>query len=295
MFPAVKKAVWLLTQASWTFFRRPSKVEASLRETTAFKRWCSCRNTTEIISKGFMGLALTAILLFPRQGDAAGQQPVFLGSADSFAVLGASTVTSTNGGIINGDVGVWTGTDFIVGVPPVIVNGSIHLGDPVAAKAQADLTTAYIDAKGRTLNVIVVSDGELGGKTLAPGLYKSAPDSFAITSVDLTLDAQGDPYAVWIFQMDSTLTVGNGRQVILAGDAQPGNIFWQVGSSATLGTTSVFKGNIMALASITVNTGAQLDGRALARTGAVTLDGNSLTEQPLHAFFWPMFVPPMIK
>ena len=99
--------------------------------------------------------------------------------------------------------------------------------------------------------------------------------------MDLTLDAQGNPNAVWIFQMpSSTLTVGNGRQVILAGGAQAGNIFWQVGSSATLGTTSVFKGNIMAYASITVNTGATLDGRALAQTGAVTLDGNTLTEQP---------------
>lgn len=242
------------------------------------------------------GLSLAAMLFISNQGATAGQAPVYLGSADSFAVLAATTVTSTNGGTINGDLGVWTGTNFVVGVPPVIVNGTVHLGDPVAARAQADLTTAYDDAAGRTLDAIVVADGELGGKTLAPGLYRSAPGSFAITSVDLTLDAQGNPYAVWIFQMpSSTLTVGNGRQVILAGGARAGNIFWQVGSSATIGTTSVFKGNILALASITVNTGASLDGRALARTGAVTLDGNTLTKQPLHKFYWPMFLPAFIK
>ena len=119
------------------------------------------------------------------------------------------------------------------------------------------------------------SNQELGGLTLAPGLYKSASGAFAITSVDLTLDAQGNPNAVWIFQMASTLTVGTGRQVILAGGAQARNIFWQVGSSATLETTSVFKGNILAYTAITVKTGARLDGSALARNAAVTLDGNT--------------------
>ena len=192
-----------------------------------------------------MGLVLAVVLLFPHQEATAGQAPVNLGSAGSFAVLAGTTITSTGGGTIEGDVGVSPGNAFVAGFPPVIVNGTIHLGDPIAAQAQADLTTAYNDAAGRTLDVIV-SDGELGGQTLAPGLYKSTPGSFGITSVDLTLDAHGDPNAVWIFQMASTLTVGNGRQVILAGGAQAGNIFWQVGSSATLGTTSVFKGNILA-------------------------------------------------
>lgn len=227
------------------------------------------------------GLVLTAALFFSFQEAAAGQAPVDLGSADTFAVLAASTVTSTHGGTINGDVGVWTGSTFVFGAPAVIVNGTVHLGDAIAAQAQSDLTTAYNDAAGRTVDVIIVADGELGGKTLAPGLYRSAPQSFGITSVDLTLDAQGDPNGVWIFQMpSSTLTVGNGRQVILAGGARAGNIFWQVGSSATIGTTSVFKGNILALASITIKTGASLDGRALARTGAVTLDANILTRVP---------------
>lgn len=222
------------------------------------------------------GLVVMAALSLPYQDATAGQAPVNLGSADSFAVLAATTITSTSGGTINGDVGVWPGTAFVVGVQPVKVNGMIHLGDPTAARAQGDLTTAYNDAAARTLDVIVVSDGELGGKNLAPGLYKSAPGSFAITSVDLTLDARGDPNAVWIFQMASTLIVGSGRQVILAGGAQANNIFWQVGSSATLGTTSVFKGNILAYTAITVATGAVLTGRALARNAAVTLDSNTI-------------------
>jgi hypothetical protein len=226
------------------------------------------------------GLVLAVVFLFPHQDALASQALVDLASADSFAVLAGTTITSTAGGTIIGDLGVWPGTAFVPGVPPVIVDGTIHLGDPVAAQAQADLTTAFNDAAGRTLGAIL-SDGELGGKTLAPGLYKSAPGSFAITSVDLTLDAQGNPNAVWIFQMpSSTLTVLSGRQVILSGGALARNIFWQVGSSATLGTNSVFKGNILAYTAITVTTGARLDGRALALNGAVTLDANTLTILP---------------
>src|SRR4029077_7860112 len=144
--------------------------------------------------------------------------------------------------------------------------------DPASAQALADLTTAYNDAAGRTLCAVTVA-GNLGGQTLVPGLYKST-SSLEITSGDLTLDAQGDPAAVFIFQMASTLTTTSARQVILSGGARAGNVFWQVGSSATLGTGSVFKGNILALASITVTTGATVEGRLLARTAAVTLDSN---------------------
>jgi hypothetical protein len=155
------------------------------------------------------------------------------------------------------------------------VNGTLHLGDPIAAQAQLDLTTAYNDAAGRTVAAISVS-GNLGGQTLAPGLYKST-SSLEISSGDLTLDAQGNPNAVWIFQMASTLVTTVGRQVILTGGAQAANIYWQVGSSATIGGSSVFKGTIMADQSITMNTAATLDGRALARNGAVALDANTIT------------------
>jgi hypothetical protein len=228
-----------------------------------------------------------AVLSFPHQDARAGQMPVNLGSADSFAVLAFNTITSTSGGIIYGDVGVSPGTAFDAGTPPVTVHGTIHMGDPVAAQAQADLTAAYNNAAGRPSAISVTAD--IGGQTLAPGLYQ-APVSLAITG-NLTLDAQGDPNAVWIFQMASTLTAENNGQVILINGAQANNIFWQVGSSATLRTNSVIKGNILAAASITLETGARLDGRALARDGAVTLDNNIVTRQPWYKFPWPMFVP----
>ncbi len=207
-----------------------------------------------------------------------GPLPIDLDCAHDFVILAGSTVTSTGNTIVYGDVGLSPGS-AITGFPPgQVLNGTIHINDVLANNAKLCLTVAYNDAAGRTLNAIIVSDGELGGKTLAPGLYRSAPGSFGITNSDLTLDAQGDVNAVWLFQMpSSTLTVGNGRQVILAGGAQSKNIFWQVGSSATIGTTSVMKGTIMADQSITLNTGASLNGRALARIAAVTLNGNIIT------------------
>ena len=206
---------------------------------------------------------------------AAVEAPVALGSAATFGVLAATTVTTIPVTTINGDLVVSPG-NTVTGAP--IVNGTTHLGDPTAAQAQGDLTVAYNDAAGRTLGSVLVA-GNLGGQTLAPGLYTSTT-SLEISSGDLTLDAFGDPNAVWIFQMASTLTTTAGRQVILSGGAQAANIFWQVGSSATIGTTSVFKGNILALTSIAMNTGATLDGRALARNGAVALDGNTISVPP---------------
>ena len=211
---------------------------------------------------------------FSTAATTAGQAPVPLGSADTFAVLAGSTVTSTGGTTVNGDLGLSPGT-AVTGFPPGVVNGAIHAGDAVAAQAQLDLTSAYNDAAGRTVGAITVA-GNLGGQTLTPGLYKST-SSLEISSGDLTLDAQGDANAVFIFQMGSTLTTTSGRQVILSGGAKAANIFWQVGSSATLGTTSVFKGNILALTSITLRNGAALEGRLLARNGAVTLDTATIT------------------
>ena len=202
------------------------------------------------------------------------QAPVPLGSANAFAVLAGSTVTNTGPTILNGDLGVSPGT-AVAGFPPGTVNGTIHAADPIAAQAKLDLTTAYDDAAGRSTGPITVS-GNLGGLTLAPGLYKST-SSLEISSGDLTLDAQGDAEGVFIFQMASTLTTTVGRQAILSGGAKASNVFWQVGSSATLGTNSVFQGNILADQSITLNTGATLNGRALTRIGAVTLDTNPIT------------------
>jgi len=216
--------------------------------------------------------SLAIAAMFVSHDATAVQALVPLGSAAPFGVLAATTVTTVPTTTINGDLGVSPG-NTVSGAP--ILNGTLHLGDPIAAQAQLDLTIAYNDAAGRTVAAITVA-GNLGGQTLAPGLYKSAT-SLEISSGDLTLDAQGDPNAVWIFQMGSTLVTTVGRQVILTGGAQAANIFWQVGSSATIGASSIFRGTILADQSITMNTGATLDGRTLARNGAVALDANTIT------------------
>jgi hypothetical protein len=157
-----------------------------------------------------------------------------------------------------------------------VVVGTIHAGNVTAADAIANLTIAYNDAAGRTLCPVSVA-GNLGGMTLTPGLYKST-SSLEISSGDLTLDAQGDANAVFIFQIATTLDVSAGLRVNLTGGARASNIFWQVGTSATLGTNSVFVGTIMADQSITLNTGATLEGRALARIAAVALDTCTITK-----------------
>ena len=201
------------------------------------------------------------------------QPPEVLASSGGFAVLAGASITSTGMTRIIGGVGLSPGTS-LTGFPPGIIVGTKHVADPAAAQAKLDLTTAYNGSAGRTLSPVSVA-GNIGGMTLPPGLYKST-SSLEISSGDLTLDGMGNANAVWVFQIASTLTTTSGRKVILAGGAKASNIFWQVGTSATLGTTSVFKGTIMADQSITMNTGATLEGRVLARTASVTLNGNTI-------------------
>ena len=203
--------------------------------------------------------------------------PVNLRSAAAFAVLGGSTVTSGGPTLIAGDLGVSPGT-AITGFPPGTVVGTQHPGDPTAAQGIADLVTAYNDAKGRTLCAVTLA-GNLGGLTLTPGLYTST-SSLSISAGDLTLDAQDDSDGVFIFQTASTLTTTVGRQVVLINGAKASNVFWQVGSSATLGTSSAFDGTIMADQTITLNSGATLNGRALAHVGAVNLASNTIVRPP---------------
>lgn len=208
-------------------------------------------------------------------GGPCAQLPVNLGRASTFAVLAGSTITNTGSTIITGDIGV-SPLDAIVGFPPGSYTGTAYISDTVdAAQAMENLTTAYNDAAGRTLCPVSVA-GNQGGTTLTPGLYKSTSD-LAISSGDLTLDAQGDSSAIFIFQIASTFDVTAGRQVILAGGALASNIFWQVGTAANLGTTCVVYGTIMADQAITLDTGATLNGRALARIAAVALDANIVT------------------
>jgi hypothetical protein len=204
--------------------------------------------------------------------------PVNLGSAASYAILAGSTVTNAGATFINGDLGLSPGTS-VTGFGPGIENGTTRVSpDADAAAAKSDLTTAFNDIAGRTTNQIVQPTGELGGLTLAPGLYKAPAGSFAIGTGDLTLDAQGNSSAVWIFQMPaSTLTVGSCCRVILTNGAKASNVFWQVGSSATLGGT-LFRGNILASASVTLQTGATVDGRVLTQVAAVTLVTNTVTK-----------------
>jgi hypothetical protein len=202
------------------------------------------------------------------------QPTVTLSGVANIAVLAGSSISSTGLTTITGDMGLSPGSS-VGGFPPGILNGTLYVSDSVSSQAKLALTAAYNDAAGRTATDIVTLSGNLGGLTLTPGLYKST-SSLSISSGDLTFDAKGDANAVFIIQIASTLTTTSGRKVILAGGAQASNIFWQVGSSATFGTTSVFKGTVMAMESITFNTGATLDGRALARTGAVVMAGNTI-------------------
>ena len=207
----------------------------------------------------------------------AAQPPVGLGKADSFAVLAGTTVTNTGPSTINGGLGVSPGT-AVTGFPPGTVHGTIHSADALAGQAQSDLTTAYDSAAGRTPPVLVsaeIGDVSRGGLALTPGVYK-ASSALGLTG-PLTLDAQGNPNAVFIFQVGSMLTTASGSHVNFVNGAQPCNVFWQIGSSATLGTSSVFVGTILALTSISVNDSVTVQGRALARNGAVTLINDTIS------------------
>ncbi len=198
-----------------------------------------------------------------------------LGQAEGFAVLGATAVSNTGATVIDGDVGIWPNTaSSITGFPPGVVNGTVHAGDAVAQQAQSDLVTAYNFVAGQACDQDLTGQ-DLGGLVLTPGIYCFA-DSAQLTGT-LTLDSLGDGAAVFIFQIGSTLTTASNARVELINGGSQCNIFWQVGSSATLGTTSVVEGNILALTSITATTGASITGRALARNGAVTLDTNAVT------------------
>ena len=199
-----------------------------------------------------------------------------LGTAASFGVLAGSTVTNTGTPtIINGNLGVWPGS-AVTGFPPgVVVGGTIHAGDAVAQQAQVDDTTAYNTLSGRPITQNLTGQ-DLGGKTLIAGVYGF--NSSAQLTGTLTLNGQGNPNAVFIFNVGSTLTTASASHISLINGAQGGNVFFRVGSSATLGTGTTFVGDILALTSIALDTGAQINcGAAFAQTGAVTLDNNLIS------------------
>jgi Ice-binding-like len=225
-------------------------------------------------SVGIVLLASVVILAFA--GSAQAATAVGLGTADGYAVLAGSGVTNTGPSVINGDLGSFP-TPAITGfggAPNGTVNGATHAADAAAGQAQSDLTTAYDNAAGQgPANTLAT---ELGGQTLTPGVYNSQSGTFGITGT-LTLNANGDPGAVFIFKTATTLITASASSVNLINGAQPCNLFWKVGSSATLDTNSSFAGNIMALQSISLNNGVAVAGRLLARNGAVTLINDTVT------------------
>lgn len=195
-----------------------------------------------------------------------------LGTAQSYAVLASSTLTNVGPTTILGDIGV-SPAPAIIGFPPGIVTGTVHVADAAAAQARSDLTTAYNALAGGACDVDLTGQN-LGGLTLTPGVY--CLSAAAQLTGTLTLNAQGNPSAVFVFQIGSTLTTAANSSVKLINGGKPCNVFWQIGTSATVGAGTAFVGDILALTSITLNSGAKVAGRALARNGAVTLDSNQI-------------------
>ncbi|GAA2145706.1 hypothetical protein GCM10009825_38660 [Arthrobacter humicola] len=217
-------------------------------------------------------VALLAWAVAGQSAAYAADAPVGLGTVSAYSVLAGTTVTNTGPTTLVGNLGVNPGS-AITGFPPGLAAGATHAGDAQAGRAQSDLTTAYNDAAGRAVTASVA--GDLVGQTLAPGVYKSS-GPLAVSGA-LTLDGKGNPNSVFIFQVASTLTTASASSIVLTNSAQACNIYWQVGTSVTLGTGSAFKGNILALTSITATKGATVQGRALARNGQVSLDTNVFT------------------
>jgi len=234
--------------------------------------------TAEILNSvaDLSGNTLGATYLWTFTTGASGDQPPVC--LANFAALAGTAINSTGSTVITGDIGVTPGTS-IIGFPPGTFSGAMYTGNNAnVSQAMLAVTAAFADATGRSVGPVAVA-GDLGGQTLTSGLYRSS-GPLQVVAGDLTLDAKGDVNAVFIFQMASTLTTGTARQIILVGGAQAFNVFWQVGTSATLGANSVFNGSILASQSIVLNTGATVNGRLAALAGSVTLQSNVITSPP---------------
>ena len=210
-----------------------------------------------------------------------------LGTAGPFAVLAGAGITNTGPTTLRGDLGSYP-TTTTTGTGTLTTTGVNHRGDAVTQGAKADLTTAYNTAAGEGPPHPVTAD--LAGRTLTAGVYRSG-SSLGLTGA-VTLDAGGNPNAAFVFQAGSTLTTSSASRVLLTNGAQACNVFWQVGSSATLGTGSTFRGSILALTDITVTTGVTIEGRVLARNGAVTLDTDTITTPNCASSAPPASAPP---
>ena len=231
------------------------------------------QSTARRASATISGSALLALALMSRTAQAAASDAIGLATAAQYSVLAGSTASNTGPSVLAAGLGVSPGT-ALTGFDTATVSGATHAGDSAAAAAAQDLGTAYDRAAGLASTTTV--SGDLGGHTFGPGVLTST-SGLALTG-PVTLDAAGDPDAVFVFQIASTLVTASASSVVLTGGAQACHVYWQIGSSATLGTSSGFAGTIMAEASISVGTGARIDGRALARTGAVTLDSDTFSD-----------------
>jgi hypothetical protein len=220
-------------------------------------------------------LAASVVLAIDPASSAALVLAVPMGSAADFGVLGSSTVTNTGLTSVDGNVGVWSGTS-VTGFPPGVLTppGTIEAGTAAAQQAQTDLDVAYSDAAGRAIDT--TTPAELGGQTLVAGVYGTPTKAPFTLTGSLVLDGGNDPSSVFIFQTDTTLTTASASAVTLINGAQECNVFWQIGSSATLGAGTDFAGSILAFTSITLTTGTRLRGRALAHDAAVTMDTNEI-------------------
>jgi serine protease AprX len=266
--PIVSGGVALLLQGSPNL--SPAQVKFALQS-----------GATAMTGAGLMGAGAGSVNFWAARqiavygsSPAAAQTAPSLGAAQRFAVLGASTVTNTGSSAITGDLGVSPGTAVTGFGPGRVLSGTIHSADVAALAAQNDVATAYNSLAGQACTRDMTGQ-DLGGRTLTAGVYCFS--SSAQLTGTLTLNAQGDPNGVFIFKMGSTITTASASSVVLTNGASAGNVFWQVGSSATIGTGTSFAGNILAVASITVTTGASVAGRTLAMNGAVTLDTNAVT------------------
>ncbi|MDP9093152.1 MAG: ice-binding family protein [Actinomycetota bacterium] len=217
----------------------------------------------------FLVAGIAGLTIGFETGAAATDSPIDLQTAATYAILAGSTITNTGLSVVHGDIGLSPGTSVTGFGPGSQPNGTQHIADAEALQAKADLTSAYNVAAGRALTATVSAD--LGGQTLVAGVYVGA--TLAITGT-LTLDAQNNPAAVFVFKSADTLITASSSSVAMINGGDPCNVFWQVGSSVTLGTGSTFVGTAMALTSITANTSATITGRLLAQTAAVTLDDN---------------------
>ncbi len=216
-------------------------------------------------------LLLAGLLTWGQPAAAIGTPPN-LGAVDSFAVIGGQEVTNTGDSDLWGDLGVWPGTS-ITGFPPGEHDGARHETDAVAQQAQSDLTTAYNNVAGQAKDFD--SPAELGNREISPGVHTST--SGALLTGTLTLNGQGNPNAVFIFQIPESLTTASNSTVAFTNGAAPCNVFWQIGASATIGSGTTFIGTVMALTSITAFTGANVEGRLLARNALVSLQNNDIT------------------